>query len=272
MAVYDLEEQEKIEDLKAWWAQYGKYVSAAVTADRHRRHRRAGLALVPAHQAEQASVLYQAVSDAARANDLTKAKDPATQIVQRYAGTAYAPRAALLVAKLLYDKDDKAGAKRELQWVIDHSDEDELKAIARFRLAEVLLDEKKYDDALRTLDAKTDDAFAALYADLGATSSRPPARTPKRARRTRSRSPRSIPSRRTGRTSRSSSTRSEARSDTFACALALAAAALLLGGCQSLPASWTSWMPSLPPPSLAWLGIGKGAPKPGPLPRIENNG
>jgi predicted negative regulator of RcsB-dependent stress response len=31
MAVYDLEEQEKIEDLKAWWAQYGKYVSAVVT-------------------------------------------------------------------------------------------------------------------------------------------------------------------------------------------------------------------------------------------------
>ncbi|HEY7942972.1 MAG: outer membrane protein assembly factor BamB [Burkholderiales bacterium] len=52
--------------------------------------------------------------------------------------------------------------------------------------------------------------------------------------------------------------------------VALAAAALLLGGCQSLPASWTSWMPSLPAPSLAWLGIGKGAPKPGPLPAYEN--
>ena len=38
--------------------------------------------------------------------------------------------------------------------------------MARFRLAQVLLDEKAYDDALRTLDAKTDDAFAPLYADL----------------------------------------------------------------------------------------------------------
>ncbi|MFI4952519.1 MAG: tetratricopeptide repeat protein, partial [Burkholderiales bacterium] len=112
------------------------------------------------------SVLYQAVSDAVRAKDLTKAKDPATQIVQRYAGTAYAPRAALLYAKLLYDKDDKTGAKRELQWVIDHGDEDELKAIARFRLAEALLDEKNYDQALKTIDVRTDDAFAAIYADL----------------------------------------------------------------------------------------------------------
>ena len=30
MAVYDLEEQEKLDDLKAWWEQNSKYVSAAV--------------------------------------------------------------------------------------------------------------------------------------------------------------------------------------------------------------------------------------------------
>ena len=44
--------------------------------------------------------------------------------------------------------------------------EDELKQIARLRLAEVQLDDKQYDDALRTLDAKTDDSFAPVYADL----------------------------------------------------------------------------------------------------------
>ena len=53
-------------------------------------------------------------------------------------------------------------------------------------------------------------------------------------------------------------------------AVVLAGAAMLLGGCQTLPASWTSWLPSIPTPSLAWLGIGKGVPKPGPLPAYEN--
>jgi outer membrane protein assembly factor BamB len=48
------------------------------------------------------------------------------------------------------------------------------------------------------------------------------------------------------------------------------AVAMLLGGCQTLPESWTSWLPSIPTPSLAWLGIGKGVPKPGPLPAYEN--
>jgi predicted negative regulator of RcsB-dependent stress response len=50
--------------------------------------------------------------------------------------------------------------------VIDHATDEELKAIARFRIAQVLLDDKQYDEALKTLDAKTDEAFAALYADL----------------------------------------------------------------------------------------------------------
>lgn len=50
----------------------------------------------------------------------------------------------------------------------------------------------------------------------------------------------------------------------------LAASALSLGGCQTLPASWTSWLPSLPTPSLSWLGIGKSAAKPGPLPAYDN--
>jgi predicted negative regulator of RcsB-dependent stress response len=166
MAVYDLEEQEQLDDLKAWWASNGKYVSAAVVA----------LAIVvvgvqgwrwyQGHQAEQASVLYQAVSQAAHGNDPAKAKDPAAQIVERFGSTSYAPRAVLLYAKLLYDAGDKTGAKEQLQWVIDHANEDELKAIARYRLAQVLLDDKQYDEALKTLDAKTDDAFAGIYADL----------------------------------------------------------------------------------------------------------
>ena len=166
MAVYDLEEQEKLDDLKAWWEQNSKYVSAAVLVVALVVIGVQGWRWYQRTQAEQASVLYQAVSQAARANDVSKAKEPAAQIVDRFARTAYAPRAALLYAKMLYDSGDKAGARAQLQWVVDHASGDELKAIARFRLAQALLDEKQYDDALKTLDVKTDDAFAGLFADL----------------------------------------------------------------------------------------------------------
>ena len=166
MAVYDLEEQEKIEDLRAWWAQYGKYVAAAVITGALVIIVVQGWRWYQANQAEKAGTLYQAVSQAARANDAAKAKEPATQIEDQYGGTAYAPRAALLYARLLYDAGDKAGAKAQLQWVVDHGSEDELKAVARFRLAQALLDEKAYDEALRAIDVKTDESFAAIYADL----------------------------------------------------------------------------------------------------------
>jgi predicted negative regulator of RcsB-dependent stress response len=166
MAVYDLEEQEKLDDLKAWWEQNSKYVSAAVVVVALVVIGVQGWRWYQRTQAEQASVLYQTVSQAARANDVSKAKEPASQIVDRYARTAYAPRAALLYAKMLYDSGDKAGARAQLQWVVDHASGDELKAIARFRLAQAMLDEKQYDDALKTLDVKTDDAFAGLFSDL----------------------------------------------------------------------------------------------------------
>ena len=166
MAVYDLEEQEKLDDLKAWWEQNSKYVSAAVVVVALVVIGVQGWRWYQRTQAEQASVLYQAVSQAARANDVSKAKEPASQIVDRFARTAYAPRAALLYAKMLYDGGDKPAARAQLQWIIDHASGDELKAIARFRLAQAMLDEKQYDDALKTLDVKTDDAFAGLFADL----------------------------------------------------------------------------------------------------------
>jgi predicted negative regulator of RcsB-dependent stress response len=166
MAVYDLEEQEKLDDLKAWWEQNSKYVSAAVVVVALVVIGVQGWRWYQRTQAEQASVLYQAVSQAARANDVSKAREPASQIVDRFARTAYAPRAALLYAKMLYDGGDKTGARAQLQWVIDHASADELKEIARFRLAQAMLDEKQYDDALKTLDVKTDDAFAGLFADL----------------------------------------------------------------------------------------------------------
>jgi predicted negative regulator of RcsB-dependent stress response len=166
MAVYDLEEQEKLDDLKAWWEQNSKYVSAAVVVVALVVIGVQGWRWYQRTQAEQASVLYQAVSQAAKTGDAAKAKEPASQIVERFAGTAYAPRAALLYAKLLYDGGDKAGAKAQLQWVADHASEDDLKTIARFRLAQALLDDKQYDDALRTLDVRTDDAFTGVFADL----------------------------------------------------------------------------------------------------------
>ena len=166
MAVYDLEEQEKIEDLKAWWRQWGNTITVGVVLACVVIGGVQGWRWWTASRAAEASVLYQAVSDGARKNDPAKAKDALAQLADKFAGTAYAPRAALVYAKTLFDAGDKAGARAQLLWVIEHADEEELKAIARFRLAEIQLDERQFDEALKTLDAKHPESFNGLYADL----------------------------------------------------------------------------------------------------------
>jgi len=166
MAVYDLEEQDQLEDLKSWWKQWGNTVAGVVIAVCVGVIGVQGWRWWTQQQAERASALYNAVSAAARANDVAKAKDAMAQLAEKYGGTGYAPRAALIVTPLLFETGDKAGAKAQLAWVIDKDTEDELKQIARLRLAAILFDDKQYDDALRTLDAKHDEAFAGIYADL----------------------------------------------------------------------------------------------------------
>lgn len=166
MAVYDLEEQDKLDDLKAFWRRWGNAISAAVIAVALAYIGVQGWRWYQNQQADEASVLYGAVASGARANDVPKARDAMARLAERFGGTGYAPRAALLYAKLAWDQGDKAGAKAQLQWVIDRAAEDELKQVARFRLAEALLDEKQYDQALATLDAKHAEPFAGLYADL----------------------------------------------------------------------------------------------------------
>ncbi len=47
--------------------------------------------------------------------------------------------------------------------------------------------------------------------------------------------------------------------------LLVACCALVLGGCETM----STWIPSIPVPSLSWLGIGRGVKKPGPLPAFD---
>ncbi|HKP66291.1 MAG TPA: tetratricopeptide repeat protein [Casimicrobiaceae bacterium] len=166
MAVYDLEEQDQIDELKAWWDRYGGAVTVGLVLAVLVIGGVQGWRWWNGKRAEDASVLYSAVSDASRAKDPAKAKDAIAQITDKYAGTGYAPRAALLYAKMLYDSGDRDGAKAQYTWAAEHAKEDEIQAIARFRLAQVQVDQKQYDAALATLDAKHPDAFDGVFADL----------------------------------------------------------------------------------------------------------
>ena len=166
MAVYDLEEQEQLDDLKAWWQRWGNAVTAVAVAACIAAAGVQGWRWYTAKQSEEASALFTGLSQAMRAQDLNKAKEAVAQLEDKYSRSGYSPRAALVLAKMLFDSGDTAGARTQLQWVIDKSDDTDLKEIARYRLAEVLVNDKQYDEALKLLDAKHGVPYAGLYADL----------------------------------------------------------------------------------------------------------
>lgn len=163
---YDLEEQEQLAAIKSWWAQYGKLVMVTVVAGALTVGGIRGWHYYRASQASSAVVLFDQLQNADRASDHKKVRDIATQIVDRYASTQYATLAALAAAKSDFDTGDLPAAKKRLQWVIANAKEEEVRDVARLRLARVLLDEKNPAEALKQLEAKHVESFAGLYAEV----------------------------------------------------------------------------------------------------------
>ena len=163
---YDLQEQEQIAELKAWWKDYGRLVILGVTLGalaiagfqgwRYYRHT----------QALAAVALYEQLEQAERAGDRKKVRDIAGEIVAKYASTPYASFAALSSARASFESGELPAARTQLTWVVDNARRAELRDIARLRLAGVLLDEKSYAEAMKLLETKPEESMTGLYADL----------------------------------------------------------------------------------------------------------
>ena len=162
----DLEEQEQVAELKAWWTTHGNLVLAVVIAAAVAVVGWQGWRWYQHNQAAQASVLYDTLTKAAQAGDAKALRDAAGTLVESYPRTLYASMGALLAAKFYFERNDLKNAKAQLQWVIDHSPAEDFRDLARLRLAAVLLDEKAYDEALKLLDAPHAPAYDAQYAAL----------------------------------------------------------------------------------------------------------
>lgn len=162
----DLEEQEKVAELKAWWDRYGTMLVAIALG--------AAIALAgwtwwksrQAGQAAQASALYEQLSRAAQSNDAKLVREAGGALVESYGGTLYASMGAFVSAHYYFEHKDLKSAKAQLQWVLEHSDSEDFRDLARVRIAGVLLDEKAYDEALKTLDAPHGAAYDAQFAAM----------------------------------------------------------------------------------------------------------
>jgi len=161
----DLQEQEQVDALKAFWQQYGNLITWGLVAALLVYAGITGWQWWQREQSVHAGAMFDEFDRATNAGDLEKTARVFADLKERYPRTAYAQQAGLLAAKVQFDKGKVDDARASLSWVIEHARDDEYKILARLRLAALMLDAKQYDEALKQLDAVPAGPFAALAAD-----------------------------------------------------------------------------------------------------------
>ena len=162
---YDLEEQEQLDEFKAWWKKNGSMAINLVLA---------GLVVYAAWQgyhyyqnkkAVEASELYQAlvVTDI---NKTAEIKTQSAKLMDSFSGTPYAGRAAVFAAKANFSANDDKSAKSQLEWATKNAKESAIKAIASLQLASILFEEKSYDEAQKVLSNISDKGYEGLKANM----------------------------------------------------------------------------------------------------------
>jgi len=162
---YNLEEQEQLENLKAFWKQYGNFILTVITVAALAVAGWRGWGWYQAREAAQASAVYEQLREAASARDVARVRAVAGTLFEQYGSTAYGEMAALVAARAYVDAGDPKAARVTLEWAVSNAKDDEFRHAARLRLAALLIDEKAYDDAGKLLAVDAPGKFAGEYAD-----------------------------------------------------------------------------------------------------------
>ena len=176
---YNLEEQESIENLKGWWEKWGTPVTAVMAVVAVGFAGFNGWRWYKHQQTAKAAGAYAVLQSAIAGKDTKNIKSLSDGLCDKYGSTVFGPLAAFAAARVAMENGDVDTAAEKLRWVVDKGGREEFEAIARVRLAGVLLDQKKADQALTVLEGfkpKSDgeqaivsDRLGDVYQELGRT-------------------------------------------------------------------------------------------------------
>jgi predicted negative regulator of RcsB-dependent stress response len=161
----DLQEQEQLDELKAFWKQYGNLITWGLTLVLAAFAAFNGWNWWQREQGAKAGAMFDELDRAVQAANAEQAGRVFNDMKERYARTTYTAQAGLLAGKLQADKGQADAAQASLAWVAENASNEEYKALAHLRLAALLLDKKAYDEALKELDGVKSPEFAALADD-----------------------------------------------------------------------------------------------------------
>jgi len=161
----DLEEQEQLADIKHFWNEYGNLITWVVIVVFGAIAAWNGWQYWQRTQSAQAAAMYDEVERAAQAGDLTRVQRAFSDAREKFGRTTYAQQAGLLAAKVLMDNGKVDAARSALNWVADKASDEGYQALARLRLASILIEAKAYDEALKQLSGDFPKEFEPLVAD-----------------------------------------------------------------------------------------------------------
>jgi predicted negative regulator of RcsB-dependent stress response len=161
----DLEEQEQVDELKARWKKYGNYITRGVIVFFVLYGLFQGWSYYQTKQSLGASEAYQSIVVLDEKNT-KEIMQKSQNLIDDFGGTPYASRAAILFAKASYLEGLKDKAKEKLEWASNHAKESATESIALIQLGQILVEEKKYEDALKKVNEVDNEGYLGLSNDL----------------------------------------------------------------------------------------------------------
>jgi predicted negative regulator of RcsB-dependent stress response len=166
MAEEYLTDDEQLEAVKHLFTEYAPWIIGGLVLGLGGWY---GIQYYRSHQNEralQAASQFEQMAAAMQADDRKKSRALADGLVKDFPSTPYADQAQLAIARMNVEDDHSADAVAPLTQVMNGSKDSELQQIARLRLARVLIDQAKPDDAIKLLAAGTPGSFAGRYHEV----------------------------------------------------------------------------------------------------------
>jgi predicted negative regulator of RcsB-dependent stress response len=162
----DLEEQEQLDEIKHFWKQYGNAITWFLIVVMAAYAGWNGYQYWERQQAAKASALFDEVERTAAAGDAAKLERAWNDMKERFPRTTFAAHSALLAAKVLQQSGKIDSAQAALKWASENASDEASAQLARIRLANLQVQQKSFDEALKTLSKTFTPAFAGLAADV----------------------------------------------------------------------------------------------------------
>lgn len=163
---YNFEEQDQIDDLKAFWNKYGTFILTVVTAVALSVAAYRLWGWYQTSQATEAAGAYSTLQQAVIEKDMARVRGASKTLFDEHSDSLLAAMGGLVAAKAHFEGGELDEAAEALRWVTDNSDPADFGMIARIRLAGVLLDQGKAEEGLALLDdQESPEAYKAQVAD-----------------------------------------------------------------------------------------------------------